>query len=414
MVAMPARAPSVPVLIATVFVPFGLGYYLSYLFRTVNAVISPQLVAEVGLTPADLGLMTSLYFILFAAVQIPLGIALDRYGPRKVQVVLLCVAGAGGVVFAVGQDFNVLALGRSLIGLGVSGCLMAMLQSNILWWPRERLALLNAVTGAVGSVGALSATLPVELLLSLLDWRSIFLALAAVTVAVAALILLIVPDRRVTEGVSTDVRGQMRDLRHIYTHGYFWRLTVMISVGAAVFLSYQTLWAAPWLRDVAGFDRLAVANGLLLFNVGMFIGVLSIGALADRLQRVGVPIVATVAGAFCTMVLVQVAMVLELTGAASLLCFLFGFTGSSTILAYSVYPRIFPAALIGRVNTAQNMSIFVVAFVMQWAIGAIIGLYPQPVEGRYSPEGHRAALIVLIGCQALAFAWFAWPRRKKD
>jgi predicted MFS family arabinose efflux permease len=249
-------------------------------------------------------------------------------------------------------------------------------------------------------------------LLGVLDWRGIFLALSALTVAVAALILFVVPDRRVTEGVSTDLRGQLRDLGYIYTHGYFWRLTVMISAGAAVFLSYQTLWAAPWLRDVAGYDRIAVADSLLLFNVGMLVGVLSLGAIAQRLQRIGVPIVATVAGSFSVMMLVQVAMALELTGIARLLCFLFGFFGSSTILAYAVYPRIFPAALIGRVNTAQNMSIFIVAFAVQWAIGAIIGLWPQAAEGHYAPEGHRAALIVLIACEALAFAWFAWPRRK--
>ena len=86
------RQRSIAVLCMTVLLPFGIGYYMSYLFRTVNAIISPQLVTDVGLTPADLGLMTSAYFITFAAVQLPLGIILDRFGPRKVQAALLMVA----------------------------------------------------------------------------------------------------------------------------------------------------------------------------------------------------------------------------------------------------------------------------------------------------------------------------------
>ena len=132
----PANAPlkkSVGILIMTVLVPFGIGYYMSYLFRTVNAIISPQLVADVGLTPGDLGLMTSAYFITFALVQLPLGIILDRFGPRKVQAALLIVAAIGASLFAFGNDAITLAVGRGLIGIGVSGCLMAALKANVLW-----------------------------------------------------------------------------------------------------------------------------------------------------------------------------------------------------------------------------------------------------------------------------------------
>ena len=118
--------------------PFGLGYYMSYLFRTINAIISPQLVSDVGMTPAALGLMTAVYFINLATVQLPLGIALDRYAPRKVQSALSIITAAGALVFALGTDLPTLTIGRGLIGLGVSGCLMAALKANVIWFSKSK------------------------------------------------------------------------------------------------------------------------------------------------------------------------------------------------------------------------------------------------------------------------------------
>jgi MFS family permease len=106
-----------------VLLPFGFGYFLSFLYRTVNAVIGPEVAASLGLGAAELGLLTSAYFVAFAAFQIPLGVLLDRYGPRHVEAALVLVAAAGAVVFARGESTLTLALGRALIGLGVSACL---------------------------------------------------------------------------------------------------------------------------------------------------------------------------------------------------------------------------------------------------------------------------------------------------
>ncbi|NOQ52071.1 MAG: MFS transporter, partial [Desulfuromonadaceae bacterium] len=111
------------------FLPFGLGYFVSYLFRTVNAVIAPDLVADLGLTPADLGLLTSAYFLAFAAFQLPLGLLLDRFGPRRVESALLLFAAAGALLFARAESLLGLIVGRALIGLGVSACLMAAFKS---------------------------------------------------------------------------------------------------------------------------------------------------------------------------------------------------------------------------------------------------------------------------------------------
>jgi sugar phosphate permease len=124
--------------IARVFLPFVAGYYLSYLFRTINALIANHLSSDTGVGTADLGLLTSVYFLVFAAAQIPIGILLDRFGPRRVQSVLLLLAAAGAGLFAISTDFFSLLIARAMIGLGVAAALTAGLKSIVLWFPRER------------------------------------------------------------------------------------------------------------------------------------------------------------------------------------------------------------------------------------------------------------------------------------
>ncbi|CAN0564508.1 unnamed protein product, partial [Laminaria digitata] len=223
---------SAAILMLTVIVPFGIGYYMSYLFRTVNAIISPQLVEDVGLTPGDLGLMTSAYFFTFAIVQLPLGIILDRYGPRRVQAALLIVAAMGASLFAFGSDAVTLAVGRGLIGIGVSGCLMAALKANVLWFPKEKIPLVNGIVFAFGTSGALSSTVPLEILVQSVDWRTVFWWLAGVSVLSSLLIFFLVPER--PHAAKSAVAGQsafaaqIADLKQVYASAFFWRLSLMV------------------------------------------------------------------------------------------------------------------------------------------------------------------------------------------
>src|SRR5512144_2747616 len=125
---------------ARLYFAFASGYLLSYLFRSVNAVISPELTHELALSPASLGLLTSAYFIAFAAVQIPAGMLLDRYGPRRVEPVLLAVAGTGALAFGLAEGEAELLASRALIGAGVAVCLMAPMKAIATWYPIERQA----------------------------------------------------------------------------------------------------------------------------------------------------------------------------------------------------------------------------------------------------------------------------------
>ncbi|WP_291315063.1 MFS transporter [Desulfuromonas sp.] len=401
-----------PLTLLRVFLPFSLGYFLSYLYRTVNAVIAPDLVRDVGLDPAGLGLLTSAYFLFFAAFQLPLGVLLDRFGPRRVEAALLLLAAVGAFVFARAETFAGLMLGRALIGLGVSACLMAAFKAFTLWFPPERLPLVNGVQMVSGGVGALAATAPVEFALQVTDWRGVFLAVAALTLLAAILVFLVVPEKE-GPGVGESLREAISGIATVLSDRTFRRIAPWAVAGQAAYLSILGLWSGPWLRDVAGYGRMEVAGTLMGISLAMIAGYFSFGALADRLGRRGVKPMRVAAAGMGAFMGVQFLLVLQPAVGTVPLWLLFGFCGTSCILPYAALSQGFPRHLAGRANTGLNLPVFVAAFVAQWAIGAIIGLWPETATGGYDPAGYRAGFGVVLGLQGLAGGWY-WVRGKVD
>ena len=193
----------------SVFVIFTLAYFLSYFYRSANAVIAPDLAREMNLDAAQLGLMTSLFFAAFAAVQLPLGLGLDRYGPRAVTPALMLAGAAGSLIFAGAQSFAALALGRALIGVGMAGVLMGALKAFSQWFTAQRYPTLSGLLVGIGSAGALFAATPLAWLNATLGWRMVFVVGAAMIVLVAA--ALVIGTRNTPPGVAWP--GNTADLR---------------------------------------------------------------------------------------------------------------------------------------------------------------------------------------------------------
>ncbi|MEK7751212.1 MAG: MFS transporter, partial [Acidobacteriota bacterium] len=212
-----------PRLLALVFAPFAAGFFFSYLFRNVNAIIAKDLAAEFSLSPADVGLLTSLYLLSFAAMQAPVGVLLDRYGPRRVVASLLCIAGLGALEFALAAGFGELALGRALIGFGVSACLMGSFKAFTLWFPLARLATLNGWMIAFGGLGGLAATSPLEALLGPLGWRAVFVGLAAGCALAAAAIFFVVPEKPLP-GAGEGWGAAFARMGRVFATLSFWRI----------------------------------------------------------------------------------------------------------------------------------------------------------------------------------------------
>src|SRR5690606_23900947 len=182
-----------PAAAARVFAALAAGYAMSYGLRSVNAAIAPELVAELGLSHAALGGLTSAYFLAFAILQLPLGIWLDRYGSRRTDGVLLMVAALGCAVFALADSFAMLWIGRALIGAGVAGALMSAVRVYRFWFQPHLQQSLMAWMLVAGSMGALAATVPVRLSLPVLGWRGVFMGAAVLVVLAGIGILRLLP-----------------------------------------------------------------------------------------------------------------------------------------------------------------------------------------------------------------------------
>ena len=402
--------PAAGMLVWRVFVPFACGYYLSYLYRSVNAVISPDLVRDLGVDANGLGLLTSVYFLTFALFQIPLGVLLDRIGPRRVDAGLLTIAGGGAIVFALSDEFGGLVLGRGLIGLGVSAALMASFKAFTQWFPPSRFASLNGYLMAIGGLGALSASVPVEAALRVTDWRGVFEVLAGCTFLAAAGVMLFVPEQPAA-GSGPGIREMLRGVVRVYRDGGFWRVALVCMTVQASFLAIQGLWVAPWLRDVAGLSRDVVADYLLLMALAMTAGFAFFGAAADRFESAGWGASRLFAiGTGITVGGLLLAAVGVTTGALAIwLAINFGSPASA--LSYAMLSRRFPPELAGRVTTALNFLVFVGAFAAQWGLGAIISLWPE-TDGRYPLAAYRVALSSSLVLQIAALAWYVLGRRR--
>lgn len=381
---------------------FAVGYFLSYGLRTVNAVIAPELTRELGLSAADLGLLTSAYFLAFGAFQLPLGILLDRFGPRRVEAALLLVAAAGCALFALGHSLTVLTVGRGLIGLGVSACLMASFKSFHQWFPTDRQPSLTGTIMVAGGLGALCASVPVAAALPLLGWRGVFLALAGLGVAVSVLLLLTVPEHDSGQAPEP-LAAQLKGVAHILGSRVFWRFAPQASITVGGFMALQGLWAVPWLMTVDGVSRAAAAEHLLWMGLAMLAGFLLIATGSSRLAQRGIRPHGLLVGG----------MALALGGMAGIVFGLLpgwfawpllGLAFSMGNLAYPLLAGQFPPHYAGRANTALNLVVFVGAFGLQWGLGALIGLLAN--GERSATEAFRLTFAGLLAAQALAFVWF--------
>lgn len=400
-------------LAARALLPFALGYFMSYLFRAVNQVIAPDLIAELDLTPGELGLLTSAYLFAFTLFQLPLGILLDRFGPRRVQAALLLIAAAGALLFSLAGESWSLTIARGVLGLGLSGCLMAAFKANALWLPMSRVALANATTMAIGALGVVAATRPADWLAQQIGWRPMFDLLAAITVAVAALIILSVPKDGSRAHGETIV-AQIRVMARCYTDRVFWRVTPMVAALSGTFIAVQTLWAGRWLVDVGGLDRTSAAEVLMMMAIGFVVGALTTGWIADWAQRRGFTIAHIVAGAFLIFATSQVLILLKVPVHPAVPWILFGFAGQASNLGYATLAAHFGPGIAGRAQSAANLLLFAAAWGLQWGIGALLDFFPGATEGAVDPAGYRWAFGLALALQILAlYGYLRTDRRKR-
>jgi len=393
-------------LFARVYFPFALGYAISYFYRNTNAIIESDLVNELGLGPADLGLLTGAYFFSFAIFQLPLGILLDRYGPRRTEAVLLLFAALGAWIFSKADSLSGLILGRLLIGLGVSACLMAAFKAYVIWFSSGRLPMINGLQMVAGGLGALVATTPLQNVLSITDWRGIFTGLAIITVFASLFLWFILPEHQSSADKHPAIKTQLKEMGQIFRNPVFWSIVPLTALSNGSFLAIHGLWIKPWLRDVASLGEGDTTQLLFAMTLAIIVGYFSLGIFTERLSQlfdIG-PITVGVFG-MTLFLTAQFSMAYGWATSPLLLVVIFGFLGSSCILTFAGLAQIFPKKYSGRVSTILNVQVFMGAFIIQWGIGAIIELWPTTEIG-YDPASYQVAIGVLVLMQAAGLVWY--------
>lgn len=387
------------------FALFSTAYLLSYFFRSANAIIAPELAGEFGLSAAQLGFMTSLFFGAYALSQVPIGVGLDSWGPRVATPALMVLGAAGCLMFAVAESYGALAVARVLIGIGMGSIILGALKAFGTWFPPKRFASLSGALFSLGSLGALVAATPLAWLSEAIGWRGVFGWGALVVVASAAAIWLVtpaLPARAAADAAGADTASEDGSLRSL------WRLLPLAFLFVGTTLSFQTLWAGPYLFDVVGFDEIRAGNTLFALSLGVTLGYALSGWTADR-----VGLWNATAGSCAVFIVAQLGLAATPAAAWILpLYFVFGLAGGFCILPLSNARRITPPAMTGRSVALINTFGIGGAFVLQWAVGVAVDAAGP--GGGVGPSGHAVGLFVTAAALLVALVPYLSIRQRLE
>ena len=394
-----------------VFFVFAFGYFLSCLLRAITATLSPILTSEFNLLAADLGLLAGGFFLGFACMQIPLGYLLDKYGPKKIVSSFLLIALIGTSSFALAQSFSGLLISRILIGVGVSACLMAPLTGYRIWFAENQQQRANSWMLMIASLGFLSSTLPVQLLLPSFGWRWIFGGIAALILVSIILMLAFIPkwDHQKDESLKDQIKqGSLAD---VWKNKFFISVIPMGLFNYGGLMAIQTLWAGPWMIRVAGYTPLESATGLFWINITMLISfflwgyflpkITNLGFSALKILKLGLPI------SFFVMLIII--LIGPKAGAFYITLFIL-----SSIFLSVTQPAVglsFPSYLAGKALTSFNLLIFLGTFIMQWLMGLVIDLIKN--FGYSEILGFKSAFSVFLILSLISYIFFLIINKKK-
>jgi len=364
-------------------------FVLSQFYRSSIAVITPNLVNELHFDPEELGLISAAFFYSFAAMQIPVGLYLDRVGPRLLMTSLSLLAAAGALVFAYGNSNEALIIGRILLGIGMSCNLMGPLKLITTWFSPVYFATLSAIFVSVGTAGNIMAATPLVWLTNQFGWRTTFLLFAICNLIIIILFFLVVKDRpdgqpaKQPKEKSVRLSGFTNDIMQLFVRKDYWLISMGTFSRYGIYASVQALWAAPFLMTVLGFSQLMTGNLLFAMSIGLIIGSPICGWISDRvlLSRKNVVIagLAIMAGILIVLSLLSKGVWTFIIFA---LFFGFGFSSGSGQIMYAHIKERMPLKNAGSAMTGINFFTMIGGAFFLHGIGwAIKAFYSGSVLG---------------------------------
>ncbi|MEJ2718116.1 MAG: MFS transporter [Deltaproteobacteria bacterium] len=339
------------------YVAGSLNFLLSMFYRVSVAVISPVLVRDLDLSSSQLSDLTASFYYAFALSQLPLGLAIDRLGPRITMSFLAVAAVGGALFFAMGTSPAELIAARALLGIGMSGNMMILFTLLAAWFPVNRFAFLGGVAIAVGSLGNLLAATPLALLSLTLGWRESFLIFGGINAAVVGTFIVVMqdsPDGRAATYKKPE--SLIRGLGRLAKMFSYWSISLSNFIRYGYFAALQSLWLGPFLVFGMKMSELEAGNALLSVAIGYMVGLPFWGSVSDRVLRSRKRVVLPTMIAFC---LLTFSIVYWTLATPPWLCFLtlfcIGFTSSPGQIFYAHIKELVPPSMTARALTSVNL-----------------------------------------------------------
>ncbi|MEJ8573836.1 MFS transporter [Microbaculum marinum] len=388
-------------------------YVVSQFLRNSVGVIAPDIARELDLAPQALGILSSAFFLGFAAAQIPLGATIDRYGPKRCMMASVGLAVLGCAVFAWSQSLAALTVGRVLMGIGCSSFFMGPLTIYTRWFRADRFSTLAGIQLGIGTMGTLFATAPLALSTELYGWRATFLFVGVGAAIVGLLVAVIVRDNPPGHVDESHRPGSLREsfagLGEVIRVPGFWQLFSIQFVGYSTFVAILGLWGGPFVTDVLGFDLVERGNIMLVMAAAHIVGLFCWGP-TDRLFG-GRFVPVTIGAMWTATMMVVLCLFGDRGGAVTYAIFIVLGFGAAYVPVQTAHGRaLFDRRLVGRGITLLNLATMGGVFVMQAVTGVIIGAFspePGPAGDLVRPfVAYQAAFAFLA--IAIVAAWFIY------
>lgn len=370
-----------------IFAVLTVGYFFVYFHRISVSVVGQDIVAEVG---GSIGFLSSVYYWTYTAMQIPAGLMADRFGPRTASTLFLLIASAGSLLTCIGTEFWMMVLGKAMIAAGMAVVYVPLMKLISVWFPRADFAALSGVVIAVGNVGAIAATGPLEMLAEALGWREVFLVLGIITLVLALLCAAIVRDHPSKRGLpsveseddtlsaesSTARIPTLTGLRTVLSGGRrFWTVAIAYFLVYGTIMTFQGTWAVTYFNNIYDF-ALSASWMVTALGVGKILSTLAIGAMTSRgiiRSKRRAMICGTGVFAAIWMLITALAGEVESYWFWFSISFAFGFFGGFMTLSFTQVKEWYPIAISGTAVSGTNIFLFLGASVCTTVSGAMIG-----------------------------------------
>ena len=396
------------------FAIIGFLYFLVCLHRVSPTVIARDLAQSFAADAVILGIISSSYFFTYSAVQPLVGILSDTVGPRKVITTFSLIAAIGAFIFATAPSALIATMGRALVGAGVGGVFIPSLKIFSQWYRANEFASLTGIMIAIGGIGGLSAALPLTYLVVLLGWRASFVSLGVLSIILATTCWIIVkdspqekgwpaviiddPETKIDTEATSNSAGLWKRLAMVFGSLNFWMIVLATFFTGGVFLTFQGLWAVPYLMDVFGMNRVRAGWFLMLLPFGFAVGGPAFGFLTDRLSLNRKYVLL---GALGLGVLGWIIMLFLNKNSSPLflipLFLIFGAgAGGCLPIYFTVTKELFPPWLMGTAVGLMNPAAFLGAALYQPFSGFLLNKLSTADSVVYPLESYRTLLIVFL------------------